>query len=165
MTKRASLVLAATFMLAGCAIIPKSGPPSASTTAASTNPTATSAALAGVALGPDVARLGMSSADADAALASFNESCPQLLKRDDQSGINAFADWRRVCKLAFEWPTQDGRDFFIRYFETARVGDGQAFATGYFEPEIAGSRTRRPGYDVPVYVLPDDLKRGWPADV
>jgi membrane-bound lytic murein transglycosylase A len=45
------------------------------------------------------------------------------------------------------------------------VGDGQAFATGYFEPEIAGSRTRRPGFEVPVYSTPDDLVRGWPADV
>ena len=33
----------------------------------------------------------------------------------------------------------DAARFFDRYFETARVGDGSAFATGYYEPEIAGS--------------------------
>ncbi len=44
-----------------------------------------------------------------------------------------------------------------RYFETVQVGDGKAFATGYYEPEIAGSRERRPGYEVPIYGSPSDL--------
>ena len=42
------------------------------------------------------------------------------------------------------WPVSDARRFFASYFETARVGDGAAFATGYYEPEIRGSRTRAP---------------------
>jgi membrane-bound lytic murein transglycosylase A len=37
------------------------------------------------------------------------------------------------------------------------VGDGAAFATGYFEPEIRASRTRQPGYDTPIYRRPPDL--------
>jgi membrane-bound lytic murein transglycosylase A len=37
------------------------------------------------------------------------------------------------------------------------VGGGTSFATGYFEPEILGSRTPLPGYDVPVYRKPPDL--------
>lgn len=41
--------------------------------------------------------------------------------------------------------------------DAVQVGDGKAFATGYFEPEIAGSRTRQRGYDVPVYKRPPDL--------
>jgi membrane-bound lytic murein transglycosylase A len=44
------------------------------------------------------------------------------------------------------------------------VGEGNAFVTGYYEPEIAGSRTRRPGFDVPVYAMPPDLVRAWPAE-
>ena len=44
------------------------------------------------------------------------------------------------------------------------MGTGDAFATGYFEPEVLGSRVRRPGYEVPVYRLPPDLVRGWPDD-
>ena len=54
--------------------------------------------------------------------------------------------------------------FFERWFETARIGDGKSFVTGYYEPEIAGQRTRAPGFEVPVYRLPDDLVRAWPED-
>jgi membrane-bound lytic murein transglycosylase A len=103
--------------------------------------------------------------DAGTALSGFVESCPQLLRRDDVSGLAHGADWRPACEAAVTWSVGDAQTFFQTFFETARVGDGSAFATGYFEPEIAGSRTRRPGYDVPVYALPDDLVRGWPADV
>jgi len=34
---------------------------------------------------------------------------------------------------------------------------GQAYATGYYEPEITGSHQRGPGYQVPVYGKPTDL--------
>jgi membrane-bound lytic murein transglycosylase A len=37
--------------------------------------------------------------------------------------------------------------------------------TGYFEPEIRCSRGRAPGYDVPVYKMPPELERAWPADM
>ena len=59
----------------------------------------------------------------------------------------------------------DATGFFTAQFETVQVGSGTAFATGYFEPEIAGSRKHIPGYDQPVYSLPPDLVRGWSADV
>jgi membrane-bound lytic murein transglycosylase A len=39
-----------------------------------------------------------------------------------------------------------------------KVGDSRAFMTGYYEPEIEGSRTPQPGY-VPIYRLPSDLVR------
>jgi membrane-bound lytic murein transglycosylase A len=58
----------------------------------------------------------------------------------------------------------DSRAFFDRYFETVRVGEGSAFLTGYYEPEIAGVRTRQPGFDVPVYGMPPDLVRAKPGD-
>jgi membrane-bound lytic murein transglycosylase A len=54
--------------------------------------------------------------------------------------------------------------FFETYFETARIGDGKSFVTGYYEPEIAGQRVRAPGFAVPVYGLPTDLVRGWPDE-
>ncbi len=157
----AGLIASSLALLTGCAIIPKSSAPI--TTAPPPAVTGNSAVEAGLIRGPSVAALGMTSADANGALASFVESCPQLLRRSDASGINAFADWQPACRAASEWATRDGQQFFTRYFETARVGNGSAFATGYFEPEIAGSRTRRAGY-VPVYALPDDLVRDWPAD-
>ena len=55
--------------------------------------------------------------------------------------------------------------FFERHFEAVRIGDGSAFATGYFEPEIAGVRLRQPGFDVPVYAMPAGLLRAWPQDM
>jgi membrane-bound lytic murein transglycosylase A len=47
--------------------------------------------------------------------------------------------------------------FFEQYFTAVIVAGGDGFATGYYEPEIAGSRTRAPGYDVPIYRRPPDL--------
>ncbi|AKM11463.1 MltA [Croceicoccus naphthovorans] len=119
-------------------------------------PDATNAVEAGVVAGPSVATLGLSRDDAEAARLSFMESCPTLLARNDASGIAAY--WTTVCDAAPDWGGDPVR-FFTRYFETARVGDGAAFLTGYFEPQIAGVRTRTAGYDVPVYGMPSDLIR------
>ena len=44
-----------------------------------------------------------------------------------------------------------------RNFELVQIGDGAAFATGYYEPEIRGCRTRQPGCEVPIYRRPPDL--------
>ena len=119
---------------------------------------------AGVHSGPSLDRLGITSIDATAALASFRESCPQLLKRTDVSGLTRNSDWELPCGVAREWRGGDARSFFNGYFETVRVGNGDAFATGYYEPEIAGVRTRQPGYDVPVYGVPSDLVRAKAGD-
>ena len=154
---------AAALLLSGCAIIPKSNAPSVPISTPTPAVTGATAALTGVTIGPDVTALGMSRADANGALSGFVESCPVMLRRDDQSGLFDYDDWFRVCRIASEWPTQDGSEFFAAHFETARVGEGSAFATGYFEPQIAGSRTRRAATDVPVYAMPDDLVRAWPA--
>jgi membrane-bound lytic murein transglycosylase A len=47
--------------------------------------------------------------------------------------------------------------FFASNFVAVEVADGIAFATGYYEPEIAGCRTRRPGCETPIYRVPPDL--------
>lgn len=107
----------------------------------------------------------MTAADAGGALASFRESCPKLLRRTDASGLTSQNDWRGACEASSNWPLGRATRFFDEFFETAQIGDGAAFATGYFEPEIKGSRTRLPGYDTPVYAMPSDLVRGWPDDV
>jgi membrane-bound lytic murein transglycosylase A len=153
---RVAIALSA-MALAGCRVVPsvETPPP----------PTPTNALTAGVRAGPSIASLGMRPADALGALASFRESCPQLLKRTDASGLTTGSQWEPACTAARGWGQGDAASFFERYFETARVGEGAAFATGYYEPDIAGSRTRQPGYDVPVYAMPTDLVRGWPDDV
>jgi membrane-bound lytic murein transglycosylase A len=153
----AATIALLTVALAGCRMIPsvETPPP----------PTPTNALTAGVRAGPSIASLGMRPADALGALASFRESCPQLLKRTDASGLTTGSQGEPACTAARGWGQGDAARFFERYFETARVGEGSAFATGYYEPDIAGSRTRQPGYDVPVYAMPTDLVRGWPDDV
>lgn len=162
---RSVLALAILVMLAGCGrIIPQGSlPPPAATLPAA--PVAANAVLAGVALGPSLAALSFSEVDAASALASFAESCPKLLAREDASGLTRAEDWRAPCADARGWPQGRARAFFAEHFAPVQVGDGRAFATGYFEPEIAGSRTRRPGFEVPVYAMPSDLVRGWPDDV
>jgi membrane-bound lytic murein transglycosylase A len=123
------------------------------------------AALAGVARGPSPAGLGFAGADAAAALASFRESCPQLVRRTDTSGLTTPDDWRPACAAAPAWPAARAAEFFSTHFDTVQVGDGSAFATGYYEPEIRGSRVHLPGYDVPVYAMPPELVRGWPDEI
>ena len=107
----------------------------------------------------------LSEADAAAALASFRESCPALLRRSDISGLTRGTDWQQPCAEATTWPAGQAAQFFATRLEPVRVGAGTAFATGYYEPEIAGVRVRQPGFDVPVYRLPPDLVRGWPDDM
>ena len=149
--------LAALALLASCvtAVPPPDEPPA---------PTPSSAALLGAELGPAITTLGIAPADARAALASFVESCPRLLARDDASGLTRARDWEPACRAAPAWPANEAVNFFAEHFETVVIGEGEAFATGYYEPEIAGQRTRGPGFDVPVYRLPEDLVRAWPEE-
>lgn len=128
--------------------------PIAARTAPSVESAATAVA-AGVSAGPPVASLPVTEAQAQAARVAFVSTCPALLARGDLSGLTRNADWRTPCDAARNGG--GARDFFLANFETVQVGDGRAFATGYYEPEIAGSRVRAPGYDVPVYARPSDL--------
>jgi membrane-bound lytic murein transglycosylase A len=153
----AATIALLTAALASCRMVPSVETP--------LPPAPTNALTAGVRAGPSIASLGMRPADALGALASFRESCPQLLKRTDASGLTTGSQWEAACTAARGWGQGDASSFFERYFETARVGEGSAFATGYYEPDIAGSRTHLPGYDVPVYAMPADLVREWPDDI
>lgn len=125
---------------------------------------ASTALAAGFWAGPPIESLGITQPDAASALASFRESCPRLLARSDASGLTRAADWQQACTAAEKWPASEAARFFAINFEAVKVGDGKAFATGYYEPEIAGVRTRQPGFDVPVYALPPDLVRARPGD-
>ncbi|WP_370031782.1 murein transglycosylase A [Qipengyuania mesophila] len=160
---RKLLVIAATLALGACVrMVPDTAPVQPTPLPPGT---VSSAAFAKIARGAKIESLGIASDDAGTALVSFLESCPAILKREDASGLTFAEDWRPACEAAASWPLSDARRFFTSYFETARIGDGAAFATGYFEPEIRGSRTRAPGYNVPVYGPPPELTRAWPADM
>jgi membrane-bound lytic murein transglycosylase A len=123
---------------------------------------ATTAAEMGVMRAAAPARLAITAADASAALEAFVSSCRHATTRNDASGLTRPEDWRAPCDAARGWSGRDAREFFAAHFDSVQVGPGQAFATGYFEPEILGSRIRRPGYEVPIYRMPPDLVRSWP---
>jgi membrane-bound lytic murein transglycosylase A len=123
-------------------------------------PKPTNAAAAGVAAGPSFASMGVQPDAAAVALRAFRLSCPGLVKRRDATGLTQSGDWSGACSAAGAWPETDASNFFAVQFLPVQVGTGQAFATGYYEPEIAGSRTQQPGYDVPVYRKPPDLIEG-----
>jgi membrane-bound lytic murein transglycosylase A len=114
------------------------------------------AASLGVVRGARIGELNVGKADADAAMASFRTSCPGLLRREDLSGLTQKGDWQAACDAVKTW-TGDGVSFFAAHMDAVQVGDGKAFATGYYEPEILASRTRQPGYEVPIYKRPTDL--------
>ncbi|SNS46490.1 membrane-bound lytic murein transglycosylase A [Sphingomonas laterariae] len=122
-----------------------------------TAPAGTTAAQQGLRPGPAVETLGITDAEARSALAAFRISCRSLVRRTDNSGLTRGSDWQPACDAAGAVADRDALAFFASRFETAIVGEGKAFATGYYEPEIKGSRTRRAGYEVPIYGRPGDL--------
>lgn len=115
------------------------------------------AASAGVMAGPPIYTLPIDETTAARALVAFRASCSSLQRRPDLSGLTRGSDWAPACTAAATVRSGEARAFFAQYFEAVQVGDGKAFATGYYEPEIRGSRDRRSGYDVPVYARPRDL--------
>ena len=111
----------------------------------------------------------LESASASRALDAFIRSCPTLQRRTDPSQLTVGSDWTRVCADAIG--VRNSRnvldrsaDFFLSNFDWVQIGDGKAFATGYYIPEIQGSRTPADGYAVPVYRTPPDLIRCTKAD-
>lgn len=185
---RTAAALLALTALGACTIIPEghpppgyglprrqvpTAPPPKATTRPAPAPTAPAvpppppmtALMVGVRPGPAITSLPMGSGKATAALRSFIESCPRLTSRADTSGLTQPTDWTSACAAAPAWSPADAPGFFARYFESARVADGKTYVTGYFEPEIAGTRARQPGFAVPVYKLPPDMLRGWPDEV
>ena len=129
-------------------------PPVSAVTAAG----AGTAVAAGLTAGPPIASFPISPDNAGRALAAFRTSCPSLVRRpSDPTGLTRGADWQPACDAAAQTGQGDAQRFFQRWFEPVQIGDGRAFATGYYIPEIAGSRDRRAGYDTPIYARPDDL--------
>ena len=153
--------VALSLLAAACGrLVPEVEAPSAKPPAAS----ASTALQTGLREGPPFSQLSVTQEDAAAALLSFHESCPALTRRTDASGMTRPADWQPACDAFATWPYGQAGAFFDRFFETVQVGDGRAFATGYYEPEIAGARTHLPGYDTPVYAMPSDLVRAKAGD-
>jgi membrane-bound lytic murein transglycosylase A len=143
--------------LAACATRPTPPPAiEAPTVAPAPPPKPANAVAAGVA--PAAIR-SFSPEVAARALGAFRISCPSLMRRTDASGLTQGADWAPVCTEAARIAPHEASRFFTTEFAWVRIGTEPAFATGYWEPEIRGSRTQAPGFEVPIYRTPADLVR------
>ena len=109
-----------TVALAGCRVIPGAETPPVPSRpppviSQPTEPAQPSNAFsAGLRAGPPIASLGLRSADAASALASFRESCPKLLSRTDASGLTTGGQWEPACTAARGWSGGDAAAFFDR---------------------------------------------------
>lgn len=106
--------------------------------------------------------------DHEAALASFLKSCEKLGTLDPTAVYGAGPatrsgkDWLDACAAAKTVSAGDdaARQFFEARFTPYRVhedGKTKGLLTGYYEPELRGSLTRKPPYLTPLYMRPPDL--------
>ena len=104
--------------------------------------------------------------DPRAALAAFRRSCGKISVGKDlvDPPRPIFIALKRVCRQARHLPGRPSewraRAFFEREFRPIRLAPltaAQGFLTGYYEPEVAGSRIRTDDYATPLYRRPPDL--------
>ena len=150
-----ALALASLVLLSACVSRPSAPPPIAPPPVVAPPPPANALAAGITRAEPRPVSAG----DAENALVAFRRSCPSLLRRKDASGLTQLEDWAPLCADASAVQPNGAAVFFRDRFDWVRVGKGEAFATGYYEPEIAGSRAPGPGYQVPIYRVPPDLVR------
>ena len=167
-----ALALASLALLAACAARP-TPPPEAAPAPAPVTPTPVPVPIPpppapigrnAIATGVAVQQPQTLPADVAArALGAFRLSCPAVMGRTDASGLTVGQDWQGVCSQAASLDPGFAPGFFYYGFDWVKVGEGKAFMTGYYEPEIEGSRMPQPGY-VPIYRAPPDLIRCTKAD-
>ena len=158
-------------LLAACATKPLPQPEAPPAAPAPTPPPLAQPTPPPPSIGPNARAVGVKAErpralkadEASRALAAFRTSCPVLVRRQDQSQLTQPTDWSALCAEAASLSDEFAAGFFYYNFDWVRVGEGKAFATGYYEPEIEGSRIPLPGY-VPVYRVPPDLVRCIKAD-
>lgn len=90
-----------------------------------------------------------------AALEAFQKSCRAIGKREQ---------WKRVCSEADTISSageQVAREYFERFFQPYQVrnedGSPDGLITGYYGPELLGSRTLTEEYKYPLYSQPDNM--------
>ncbi len=100
------------------------------------------------------------------ALATFRRSCPKLttgpevkIATDGGEKTVTPAEWKRICDAGTGIKTGDNkaaRVFFEENFRPLVVKEPAKY-TGYFEPEMRGSKAPSRLFTVPVYRRPPDL--------
>lgn len=106
---------------------------------------------------------GWADDDHTAALAAFRLSCREILA--EGSGFTKTTlfggrrdQWLGLCHDAIS--ATGARDYFEKQFMAFRVHDAsrpEGLFTGYFEPEVNGSRKPDARFTVPIYRRPSDL--------
>ncbi|MEM8703847.1 MAG: MltA domain-containing protein, partial [Pseudomonadota bacterium] len=104
---------------------------------------------------------GWANDDQHKAVAAFRRFCENAASfgSSDLPGYDA-ANLNALCRLAAEPdPETPGgaRRFFEGRFTAYRIAD-PGFVTGYFEPEVAASRIRTDGFQVPLHRKPAGLE-------
>ncbi|WP_262386373.1 murein transglycosylase A [Roseobacter fucihabitans] len=90
---------------------------------------------------------GWQADDHAAAFETFQNTC---LDMDDP-------DWRAVCAYATSRP--DPKAFFELLFRPVLIEDGDPMIfTGYFEPELTGSRVQTARFKYPIYAMPPEAR-------
>ncbi len=90
---------------------------------------------------------GWAQDDHAAALAVFQETCPDL---DDP-------DWQSLCAISAN--IDDARAFFQLFFRPVLIEDGaKPLFTGYFEPELNGALRPDSRYRFPLYKMPPEAR-------
>lgn len=107
---------------------------------------------------------GWQSANQGAALQAFRRSCKAMASKPDTDPMGTYggtlADWRPACAAAAGTAPEKVRSFFEYWFTPVSVTAGRVAEgrfTGYYEPQIRGSRTKTGPYQTPVYGKPTDL--------
>ena len=100
-----------------------------------------------------------------ASFAAFRRSCRVMLKARWRKTIygGTKSDWRKPCTAALKSKSQisaeAARRFFEKYFSPIEIRSSSSMFTGYFEPELKGSRKRSKKNPVTIYRKPKDLVR------
>ncbi len=113
---------------------------------------------------------GWASDDVRLAIAPFLRSCDRWQGRPQDKPLTSarpafgtYGAWRPVCDQARQVPLDDpetARRFFedrFVAFTAANHQDTEGLFTGYYEPELRGSRTKSDDFGVPLYQRPADL--------
>lgn len=121
---------------------------------------------------------GWAEDDHVAAFLTFRKSCAPILHGRDPVGPGrpVFGALRQICAHARKLPAHPDEATARHFFETefrpvliSAVDARQGFLTGYYEPEVEGSRERTDDYQSPLYRRPPDLiirapKKGAPSN-
>ena len=154
---RLALLLCGAALLAGCVTAP--APPVAPAPPAPVPAPAAPSLPAAYRPVPWSALPGWEDDPVQAAWPAFRVGCTALVAAPAKRAL-----WQRACDDAAATDARDPasvRGFFeahfIPYEVTAADGRATGMITGYYEPLLAGSRTKTTRFAVPLYAVPDDL--------